>query len=721
MKDTRYVCRVLSAGDVTIGNVSVPWVAMEYEADAETLGGPQSNAWPLDRKVEFFVKVCSAVRALHDQHLVHADIKPSNILVVGNEPRLIDFGIARVVKKLGGDKAHLLAGTPGYLDPVLGSRTGARPDQRSDIYALGLTLAEFITGRPPEFGGNVPTTSPLAPRASGDSASPAGPTPRERELDAILDALGITLDGFSNQPSPNPAEKGIPIWPSRQSPPSRANPAINRELDSILLGAIDPIPARRFQSVAELEKRLRDWLSFRRSFGARIADGTRAAARWGSLLLVRSRVAGVLAIALGAAIIAFACTWPIFYWTSLGSLTQRIDLCSVKLRDLADVRVIDGSDTDAVVEACARHGTRISMSEPRSMRHAWAALARKLTAVGHLRAVGFDLFFVEPSPSADDDLRKSLVALAAQCESRTLVIGMDSWDNELTPGLRVKGDFRVGPAKLHEAASNQPAVVELALRRPGEQLVRPSFALLLACAHERPGSEPRITFDLFNDEVVLDFERLDSSGNWMPRVADRIVLTGQSIQVPDPTRDGPGLGAGNKIAFLPVFVPPELALADCTKTVAQVLDMTTEDLRLWIDKRVVIVAGLEKKWNTGDSMAYGFYFNAAAVQALVRNDFMRLPGIVGGFGMTIAGGLMGALLGWMAWVLSRRFSTRVATLFALVGAAIGIFLTCLGCMWLGVATHYFINPIIICLAVTLAVIAVVTLGRGTRALLNTDF
>ena len=62
----------------------------------------------------------------------------------------------------------------------------------------------------------------------------------------------------------------------------------------------------------------------------------------------------------------------------------------------------------------------------------------------------------------------------------------------------------------------------------------------------------------------------------------------------------------------------------------------------------------------------------------------------------------------------------IIRMLALLAAGLGTALICLGCAWLTVAVHYFVNPIIICLAVTLAVIAVVTLGRGTRALLNTD-
>jgi TolB-like protein len=95
-------------------------------------------------------QIADALTAAHRAGVVHRDVKPSNILLDthGTQAiaKLLDFGIARLID--AGAGATGLVGTPGYMAPEQAdaSRT---VDGRADLYALGLTLFEMLTGRPP--------------------------------------------------------------------------------------------------------------------------------------------------------------------------------------------------------------------------------------------------------------------------------------------------------------------------------------------------------------------------------------------------------------------------------------------------------------------------------------------------------------------------------------------------------------------------------------------
>lgn len=95
--------------------------------------------------------VCSALNYAHQSQIYHCDIKPANILL-HNDGRVLltDFGIARVA----GDKMG--AGTPPYMAPE--QFTGDVVDGRTDVYALGVTLFEMLTGGYLPFDGNGPQT-----------------------------------------------------------------------------------------------------------------------------------------------------------------------------------------------------------------------------------------------------------------------------------------------------------------------------------------------------------------------------------------------------------------------------------------------------------------------------------------------------------------------------------------------------------------------------------
>ncbi|MFI5942483.1 ABC transporter substrate-binding protein [Streptomyces uncialis] len=99
--------------------------------------------------------LAGALDAVHAAGLVHRDIKPGNVLLAVDGPRLIDFGIARSLDDTALTSADLVIGTPGFLAPEQARADGVDLGPASDIFSLGCLLAYAVTGRPP-FGFGAP-------------------------------------------------------------------------------------------------------------------------------------------------------------------------------------------------------------------------------------------------------------------------------------------------------------------------------------------------------------------------------------------------------------------------------------------------------------------------------------------------------------------------------------------------------------------------------------
>jgi serine/threonine protein kinase/tetratricopeptide (TPR) repeat protein len=109
--------------------------------------------------LQIFEQVAAGLTAIHKQHLVHRDIKPSNIMVSWDQGRLenvkiIDLGLAKGVVDEGTiSTAGSFTGTPSYASPEQFAGIGG--DIRSDLYSLGITLWEMLSGKPPFQGSAV--------------------------------------------------------------------------------------------------------------------------------------------------------------------------------------------------------------------------------------------------------------------------------------------------------------------------------------------------------------------------------------------------------------------------------------------------------------------------------------------------------------------------------------------------------------------------------------
>lgn len=143
-----HVPRFVAAGDFAVQ----PYVVMERLPAPSLLAQLESLPLPCARVVEFGAAIADALDALHRQHVVHLDVKPSNVMFrPSGEAVLIDFGLAHhdQLPDLMQEEFKLPYGTAPYMAPE--QIMGVRNEPRSDLFALGALMYFFATGERP-FG-----------------------------------------------------------------------------------------------------------------------------------------------------------------------------------------------------------------------------------------------------------------------------------------------------------------------------------------------------------------------------------------------------------------------------------------------------------------------------------------------------------------------------------------------------------------------------------------
>jgi len=208
------IARVYRSGTTLEGQ---PFFAMEK------IEGPPLNCYEgsLEKRLLLFQQVCDAVGHAHRRGVIHRDLKPSNVLIgiedEETQAKVIDFGIAKatgslLTKETLLTRAHQFLGTPAYMSPEQAEMRGEAVDTRSDIYSLGVLLYEMLTGSTP-----------------------------------------VALDGLEDVPYDEILRRIRTQEPRR---PSQISADIDKDLDWIVLKALEKNPRDRYETADALKRDL---------------------------------------------------------------------------------------------------------------------------------------------------------------------------------------------------------------------------------------------------------------------------------------------------------------------------------------------------------------------------------------------------------------------------------------------------------------------------------
>ena len=259
------IARLYDAGVSADG---VPYIVMERIDGEPITRWCDARRLSLRSRIELFRRVLAAVAYAHQNLIVHRDLKPANILVTDDgTPKLLDFGIAKLLDAEDATRTQTRALTPGYAAPEQiedGPTTTA-----TDVYALGVILYELLCGqRPSATGSPLPSMSALQ---AGSATS----------ADVPQDAAQTR--GFATRAALSRALRG--------------------DLDTLTATALQHDPARRYAGAAEFDRDIERWLQRRplraRRDSAAYRIGKFARRNW---IAVSAIAAVVVALSIGVAL-----------------------------------------------------------------------------------------------------------------------------------------------------------------------------------------------------------------------------------------------------------------------------------------------------------------------------------------------------------------------------------------------------------------------------------
>jgi len=166
------------------------YIAMEFLKGHDLVRNTKPNALlPVVDVVKIIADAADALDYAHQQGVVHRDIKPANLMwLVDNKViKLTDFGIARITDS-SKTKTGMVLGTPSYMSPE--QLSGKKVDGRSDLFSLGVTLYQLLTGNLPFQADSMATLMfkiANEPHASASVTRPDLPAPLCAVIDRALE------------------------------------------------------------------------------------------------------------------------------------------------------------------------------------------------------------------------------------------------------------------------------------------------------------------------------------------------------------------------------------------------------------------------------------------------------------------------------------------------------------------------------------------------------
>jgi tRNA A-37 threonylcarbamoyl transferase component Bud32/outer membrane protein assembly factor BamB len=194
-----------SSGDAA----GLPFFSLELVEGGSLAAQLNGQPWPVPRTAEVLEQLARAVHHAHQKGVIHRDLKPSNVLLTADgAPKITDFGLARQMHiEEGRTQSGAVLGTPSYMAPEQAAGRTREVGPLADVYALGAILYELLTGRPPFRG------------------------------DTVMETLEQ-------------------VRTRAPEPPSRLNPAVPRDLETICLQCLAREPERRYSSALTLAQDL---------------------------------------------------------------------------------------------------------------------------------------------------------------------------------------------------------------------------------------------------------------------------------------------------------------------------------------------------------------------------------------------------------------------------------------------------------------------------------
>jgi eukaryotic-like serine/threonine-protein kinase len=244
------IAKVLDAGTTDAGR---PYFVMELVHGVPITEYCDGNRLPPRRRLELFLAVCRAVQHAHTKGVIHRDIKPTNVLVTLHDgvpvPKVIDFGVAKATGGAGQQpltdrtlftQFAQMVGTPLYMSPEQAEMSGLDVDTRSDVYSLGVLLYELLTG-------TTPFDKERLRQAAHDEVRRII---REEEPPPPSTRIGTLSD-----------EKRASVSADRKTDARRLGQLVRRELDWIVMKALEKDRVRRYDSPSGLATDVQRYLA----------------------------------------------------------------------------------------------------------------------------------------------------------------------------------------------------------------------------------------------------------------------------------------------------------------------------------------------------------------------------------------------------------------------------------------------------------------------------
>lgn len=243
--EARSVARLSHPNIVTVHDVgqdgNTHFIVMEF-IDGVDLKKLIRNEAPfsIERALDFAIKISAGVGYAHRSGLVHADVKPQNVLIAESDIlKVTDFGIAQALSDAAtNERQRIVWGSPHYFSPE--QAKGERPSPAADVYSIGVVLFEMLTGRLPFIGADQQELALAHIRDEPPHVTDFNPAVPQ-ELDQIIqkvmskepasryrtaDQLGRILISYLRQGYKATSDLSRPVSVPGQNTPTRGQAAV---------------------------------------------------------------------------------------------------------------------------------------------------------------------------------------------------------------------------------------------------------------------------------------------------------------------------------------------------------------------------------------------------------------------------------------------------------------------------------------------------------------